>query len=58
MTQRKTRIDLDPSKLLGFKLVLPQVKIGEKPVSGPMGPKIGEKPVSGPMGPKIGVKPA
>jgi hypothetical protein len=58
MTHRTTRIDLDPSKLLGFKLVLPQVKIGAKPALEPLRPKIGTKPVSGPMGPKIGVKPA
>lgn len=38
-----TRIDLDPSKLLGFKLVLPQVKIGAKPFMETLGPKIGEK---------------
>lgn len=57
MTHRKTRIELDPSKLLGFKLLLPQAKVGAKPVTTTLGPKIGDKPVGGPLGPKIGLKP-
>ena len=56
MNHRTTRIDLDPSKLLGFKLVLPQVKIGTKPAMATLGPKIGDKPAMATLGPKIGVK--
>ena len=56
MAHRTTRIDLDPSKLLGFKLVLPQAKIGAKPFMTTLSPKIGGKPISRPMAPKIGIK--
>lgn len=51
-----TRIDLDPSKLLGFKLAASQRKLGVKPDMTGLGPKLGNKPLFAALGPKLGAK--